>query len=75
MGGNKIIMKYIDVDKELELAHKDYKNAKRITLYNLKAVKQCYKKLYQEERIGQDTYKALCTIANNTIEFIKMKEI
>lgn len=68
-------MKEIDIDKELELAHREYLQVKHTTLYNLRCVKQCYKKLLQEERINKETYKALCTIANNTIKFIKLKEI
>ena len=68
-------MKHIDVEKELELAHSEYESVKRAVLYNLRAEKQCYRKLHNEGKLEDNTYKALLSIANNTIKFIKMKEI
>lgn len=68
-------MKNIDVTQELELAHSEYISAKKAILYNLKSVKQCYKKLYTEEKINKDTYKALVSITNNTIKFLDLREI
>lgn len=68
-------MKHIDVEQELELAHNEYLQVKKVTLYNLRSVKQCYNKLLKEERINKETYKALIAITNNTIKFIKMREI
>lgn len=68
-------MKHINVEKELALAHAEYEAVKRAVLYNLRAEKQCYRKLHNQGVIEDATYKALLSIANNTIKFIKMKEI
>lgn len=65
----------IDIDRELNLAHQEYEMVKKSVLANQRAIKQCYKKLYNQNAINKETYQALIRIANTTVKFINMKEI
>lgn len=68
-------MKIIDVDKELELAHYEYETCKKATIANLKGLKYWYRTLYKKDLISEEAYKSVLKVTNNTIKFIKMKEI
>ena len=68
-------MKTIDIDKALELAHKEYLEAKVATLSNLRGLKITMRKLEHQGNLTDETYTSIIKIINNTIKFIKMKEI
>lgn len=65
----------IDIDKALELAHQEYLEAKVATLSNLRGLKTTMRKLERQGDLTDETYSSIIRIINNTIKFIKMKEI
>lgn len=65
----------IDIDKALELAHQEYLEAKVATLSNLRGLKTTMRKLERQGDLTDETYTSIIRIINNTIKFIKMKEI
>lgn len=65
----------IDIDKALELAHTEYLEAKVATISNLKGLKTTMRKLERQGNLTNETYASIIRIINNTIKFIKMKEI